>query len=261
MAQSRRLSRNGGLLFVILLGSASSVCGSMDGGAECVLDFLKPEQVGVKATWDDPDRFDFTDEGFGWDGPGNASRDLAIESTEVVGVGWSWRPVDAVFITARIEQPGEFRFRETSTTYPRRQLYARYSPDGKHWSSWNHLQIQKQKNREKPVQAYTGSLRVPYKEQAAYRELVREYSRRDVAWASDEEAAIVWILENDPSFFEKSLPFIGYVQFLFEARLPGGQRIKCIRFSLSYGAGGKHQPPRDEGIRKTHRGPWRFKAE
>ena len=93
MTQSWRFSRNSGLFSVILLAGASSVYGVMDAGKEFVLDFNKPEQVKMKATWNDADKFGMTDEGFGWDGPRNASRDLAIQSTELVGVGWSWRPV------------------------------------------------------------------------------------------------------------------------------------------------------------------------
>lgn len=261
MTQSRRPSRNTGLLLVILLAGASSVYGVMDAEKEFVLDFGKPEQVKMRATWNDPDKFDITDEGLGWDGPRNAHRDLAIQSTQLVGVGWSWRPVHAVHIRSQIKPPGEFKFREKSVTYPPGQLYARYSPDGKHWSSWNHLQMQEPENKDKPAQAYAGSLRVPYKEQATYRELIREYSRRNVPWASDEEAAVAWIFEDEPTFFKKNLPFIGYVQFLFEISLPGGQRIERIHMNLSYSAGGMHSPPKDEEVRKSHKGPWRFKAE
>jgi len=112
-----------------------------------------------------------------------------------------------------------------------------------------------------PQQRYAGTLRVPYKEQDAYRSLLREYSRMDVLWASDEEAAVRWILQKDPKFFEKSLPLVGYVQFLFEASLRGGQRIERIRFELTYGAGGMHSPPKDQSVYQTRDGPWRFKVD
>ncbi len=261
MTQSWRLPGNSVVLLVILSAGTSSVYGFMDAEKEFVLDFGKPEQVKMNATWNDADKFDITEEGFGWDGRRNASRDLAIQSTELVGVGWSWRPVHAVRITAKIEPPGEFKFRESSVTYPCGQIYARYSPDGKHWSSWTHLQMQEPKDKKKPTQAYTGSLRVPYKEQATYRKRIREYSRRNVPWASDEEAAVAWILKHEPAFFENNLSFVGYVQVLFETSLPGGQRIKRIHMNLSYSAGGVHSPPKDEEVRRSHKGPWRFKAE
>ena len=33
--------------------------------------------------------------------------------------------------------------------------------------------------------------------------VVSEYSSLDVPWKSDEEAAVKWILEREPDFFEK----------------------------------------------------------
>jgi hypothetical protein len=249
-----------GLLIVLLIG-ASTADAFMDSSKEFVLDFGDPKGAKEKANWNDPNRFNVTEQGFGWDGPRNAHRDLTIQSTQRVAVGWSWRPVCSVWIRAEIEPAGEFKFRGSSITWPAGQLFARYSPDGMNWSSWNHLNMEKPKDRKKPKQAYRGTLRIPYKEQKAYRKLLREYSRMDVPWGSDEEAAVKWILRKEPRFFQKSLPFVGYVQFLFEASLRGEQRIKRIRFSLSYAASGMHMPPRDKGARKRHRGPWRFRAD
>jgi hypothetical protein len=254
------LTRTVSLVFLLILG-VSRGNGAMDGGKEFVLDFQNPKEVRARAIWNDPDRFNFTEQGFGWDGPDNASRTVMIESTTLLAVGWSWRPVHAVHVTAKIEPPGEFKFRGTSIAYPSGALYARYSPDAKHWSSWMNLQIQIPKDKDKPQQAYKGTLRVPYKEQEVYRKLLREYSRLDVPWSSDEEAAVEWMLKNDAELFQKSLPFIGYVQFLFEIHLRGGQRIRRIHISAGYGTGGLHSLPRDKDVKKTHSGPWRFKAE
>lgn len=40
------------------------------------------------------------------------------------------------------------------------------------------------------------------------------YSRLDVPWVDDEEAFAKWLLARNPNFFERSLPFIGYLEFL-----------------------------------------------
>jgi hypothetical protein len=62
------------------------------------------------------------------------------------------------------------------------------------------------------------------------------------------------------SLFERPPPFIGYVQFLYEAQLRGGQKVKGLQVDVDWWLGGKHHPPKDEGARKGREVPWRFKA-
>jgi hypothetical protein len=76
-----------------------------------------------------------------------------------------------------------------------------------------------------------------------------------------------WILSREPDFFEKQLPFIGYVQFRFEAQFHGGQRIRSLRAEVSYVMSGMYVEPKDEDsiqrARETLRDPipWRFEAK
>jgi hypothetical protein len=101
---------------------------------------------------------------------------------------------------------------------------------------------------------------VPRRERQPYTDLCREYSRLDVPWASDEEAVVRWILDREPDYFSHRLPFIGYVQFLYEVSLQGGERIAQLKLELGYGTGGMHQPPKEPGADADRHGPWRFKA-
>src|SRR5439155_24394570 len=102
---------------------------------------------------------------------------------------------------------------------------------------------------------------VPYREGARYHELRLAYARRDdVPWCSDEEALVKEILKREPTFFGKCTPFIGYVQFLYEAQLQGGQRMKALQFEVSWWLSGKHHPPKNEETTKGRDVPWRFKA-
>jgi hypothetical protein len=245
---------------VVVLPAARPVLGIMMGHETFVLDFTKPEEVKSKATWSDPDKLDVTPAGLGWDGDPRGSRDAWIESVPVA-VGFSWRPVISVSVTAEVLPPGKFIFRENQTIWPGGEIYARYSPDRKHWSSWHCLEMQPPRNKRGPRQTYKGTVRVPYREAKAYRALIRKYVRMDVPWGSDEEAAVRWILEDDPRFFEKQLPFVGYVQFLYETVMRGGKRLKGLRFELHFGAGGAHMPARDPAVEKGHGGPWRFVAQ
>jgi hypothetical protein len=139
-------------------------------------------------------------------------------------------------------------------------LYVRYSLDKKHWSSWQKLQVKgNPQPREKGVK-FTGMLGIPEIARRRYYELVEEYSKLDVPWQSDEEAAVKWILKKEPEFFAKNLPFIGYVQFHFEGLFRGGERITAFDCRLNWSVGGLHLPPKDPDGYKKSEGPWRFDA-
>ena len=247
------------VLFVILVPCiyltsirlASPVSATMIGRKEVVLDFTKPDEIKKSAKWSPVDKLSLFPDGLGWEGPENHSRDMWIESVPVA-VGWSWRPTRTVSVKGEV-LPVKIVSRAG-------QLYARYSPDMKNWSSWQCLQRRASQSKQYPDPWFSCMLRVPYRESKPYRELLRQYWRLDVPWSSDEEAAVRWILQSDPQFFENCMPFIGYVQFLFEISLRGGQKIEKIEFELNYGAGGRASIPRDKSIQKKHRGPWRFKA-
>ena len=109
--------------------------------------------------------------------------------------------------------------------------------------------------------SFHGLIDVPRTEQENYDKLISQYSRMDVPWSSDEEAAVKWILQKEPDFFEQQLPFVGYVQFRMEGFLPGSQRIQHIKMQLSWGVGGIHAPPKNPDDYKTHQGPWRFESQ
>ncbi|HUW57823.1 MAG TPA: hypothetical protein VMZ92_14375 [Planctomycetota bacterium] len=250
------------LLVLLLAGAAREAPGSMHAARRFVLDFTKPETVKKQAVWSPVDRLDMTDAGLGWDGAANASYDAWIQTTEPIGIGWSWRPVQNARVSAEIIPAGEFTFTgEHGVAFPSGTLYVRHSPDTKHWSGWQVLEFETPRDKENPKQRYHGDLRIPYRERGAYGGLVRHYGTMDVPWKSDEEAAVRWIVKNDPKFFEKHTPFIGYLQFLLEISLRGSRRIQRITFDVSYGAGGRHSPPRDPEADKDRQGPWRFKAE
>ena len=102
---------------------------------------------------------------------------------------------------------------------------------------------------------------MPKREREHYDKLRLEYARRqDVPWASDDEALLKELLKRNPAFFEKGIPFVGYVQFLYEAQLEGGPRIQSLEVEVAWQISGKHQPPMDKKTRDGRDGPWRFLA-
>ena len=74
----------------------------------------------------------------------------------------------------------------------------------------------------------------------------------------DEEALVEELVRREPKFFDESAPFIGYIQFLYEAQLHSGQRITGLEVNASWSLGGMHQRPKDENASKGRDVPWRF---
>ena len=146
------------------------------------------------------------------------------------------------------------------------QLYARYSADAKHWTTWQPLEAEPMPpgvagTAKEPTQTFKGLLRVPYRDRGQYGELLSTFSQRqDVPWTSDEEALVKDIVKTDTKFFERQTPFVGYVQLLYETQLPGGQCIQGIDVDAHWAVGGLHAVPRDPKAYTDRDGPWRFRT-
>ncbi len=244
---------------IVMVSAAPTTHAAMKGTAELVLDFTRPDEVGARAKWSDPEEVIPSTEGLVWNGPLHRTHDIWIESTPVA-VGFSWRPTFVVSIEAEVVYGRKWPFTEVVSVFPVGELYARYSPDRKHWSGWQYVQLQRSEDKLSASRAYKGLLRVPYRVRKPYGHFVSKYSTMDVPWRSDEEAVVHWILESDPTFFERHLPFIGYVQFLFETRLSDEHSLKSLTARLWYGTGGGHAPPKDKSVYEKRMGPWRFVA-
>ena len=227
---------------------------------ELIIDFTKPEDAAAKASWSTPDVLAVTAQGLGWDGPAAQLRDGWVE-TRPLAIGLSWRPTAVASLRVSIgpaPAPIHLNSGQTHTPYAG-QVYARYSPDREHWSNWQALSSAPAAP-EAPGRIFVGLLGIPQREREAYGKLGEEYARLDVPWVDDEEARVKWILEKDPKFFERSLPFIGYVEFLFETSFYGGQRIAAFRASAGCGLSGLTRVAKDPAAAKGQDIPWRFKA-
>lgn len=206
------------------------------------------------------DRINLNGKGLGFDGAVNTAIELSLETTKPFAIGTSWRPTRSAHITVEIVPP------KKEVKLPNGQKYTpysgnffvRYSPDSKNWSSWQVLEPQK----EKSVWEYAGNITVSQKESKKYQDYIYKYHKEDVPWKSDEEAAVKWILEKEPDFFRKGIPFIDYLQFLLETSLNGNQRIQKIKISVSSSVGGMSTIPKDGKYQDGRSSiPWRFKAK
>ena len=141
-------------------------------------------------------------------------------------------------------------------------MFVRYSPDNKNWSTWQAMNYPVPQDKSPNRRKFTAFVNVPQREHKEYLSYMEKYQKMDVPWVSDEEALVQWILSEEPHFFSKSIPFVGYVQFLYEISLPANQRITNLQASAGFGLSGEHQPPKDKNAYKERDNiPWRFKAK
>ncbi len=225
------------LLTIVFLSVSFASRAFIFGDNDVSVNFTKPSSTLTNVTWSTPDKLSTSTNGFGWNGSSNTYQDYWIQSIPIP-LGVSWRPTRLITVTSSVKP---------STNHLGR-LFIRYSPDKKHWSTWQSLS------------SPSVQVEVPGVSSAEYDTLLREYSRLDVPWASDEEAASQWILQRYPDFFEKHLPFIGYAQFRMEGLLPGNIWIESLSMHFSWGISGLSVLPRDPEAHDKRQGTWRFEA-
>lgn len=215
-----------------------------------------------RCEWSPADKYSITSGGLGWDGAPDGN-ELGYGSilTKPFSLAYFWRPTTSVSIKVEM-RPGPRMRTEPDAHYweDAGQMFARYSPDLVHWSSWQALQRASLSNR-----IFTGQIAIPSRERAAYEKLRVEYETRNSSQGSNEEKVVRWITKNNPGFFANHLPFVGYVQLLFEGEFVAGNRFKQLDASFSFSVGGLHTEPSDSKEREQFQKdmmtvPWRFKG-
>ncbi len=248
------------MTLLVIVAFWAIVCAEVDRNQVLDLDFTRPERIRTLVAWSDAEKLNITNSGLGWDGDANAHRDVAIWTLKPMAVGWTWHPLTSMHIEAEAFPPGQFQFTGTnSISWPvtAGDLYVRYSADARHWSTWQVLEKVPPTSRDKPQLRFSGSVGVPEQARRSYHQWINRFaSSLGTRLAVDEEAAAKWIQTKDPSFFSTQQPFIGYLDFLWEKEIGGGERVRQLRIEVGYGRGGKTPVP----VGHTEKGYWRFKT-
>jgi hypothetical protein len=228
------------------------------------IDFTKPGYE-EKVSWSEADS-SVTSGGLGWNGKSTSSPDVWF-LTEPMALGLHWRPASMVSVVAKISSGmGSKDAQPDPSMAPWfGSVYVRYGPDRKHWTDWQVLQVlQVDENllRKKDQVLFTSTLRIPNRDREDYEKLLREFQRKaNVSWGSDEGAAVRWIVAEDPTFFEKRVPFMGYLQFLYESRLQKTRRVASFSVDVEYALGGRAILPREDVLSQfNERRPWDYRA-
>lgn len=203
------------------------------------------------ATWSS--QWQLTDHRLVFPPPAPGTSYEAWFQTGPLPVGLAWRPPSSARFAITVQGEAEDGFPLDA--------FARYGCDGVHWSTWYPLTKTASPPFPLPgaVQSYSLELRVPYPAQQAYRNKMQEWWRTDPDWSSDEDAFCRWLTEQEPDFFAREMPFLGYVQFLFEsAGLGQDLRIQAIHVQKTWGVGGLSSIPKP-GVQTDSEGPWHFR--
>lgn len=199
------------------------------------LDFTKPK-VAEQASWTQSAYLKLGPSGLVNEAPGNVFVPLQLQTTEPIAIGLAWRPARSASIDATLSP--------VSTSKGR--MFVRYSPDTKHWSSW---QVLSSRSAGPAVYAFSGELVVPQQERDEYDKMC--------LGIDDAEACAQQVVTSQPDYFAKHIPFIGYVEVLYEADFHAGQRIEHLNIYIPWGVGGLTSTTTN----KTTPGPWRFRAK
>jgi len=226
------------------------------GGKELTIDFSRTAEARAQAHWSPS--LTLSADGIGLDAAEGVTREAWIE-TVPIPVGMSWRAPAAVRVAAEMT-PRAFETADAdggrSITDPG-TLYVRYSPDSQHWSTWQVL-VRGGGGREADPR-HSALILVPRSARKEYEQQLRTYAGLDVPWSSDEDAASRWIVSQDPSFFERNLPFVGYVQLRLERDFASSERLQSLSVEIRYSMGGLHAAPADESAsRGRDSQPWSF---
>ncbi|MDZ4820960.1 MAG: hypothetical protein SGJ20_18500 [Planctomycetota bacterium] len=251
------------LALVIACLSTDVATAIITSGQQQVIDFTQPEQAAKLATWSEPERLGCTKEGFGWDGEKTTYRDGWIE-TEPLAIGRSWIPPQnaGIRITLQTNYPADVATGQKSAIFYTPSIYVRYSADRVHWSDWQPTD-KKEDPRNPGTPLYTTRIGLARRASETYHAKLEEWSRRDdIDWGSDEDAFCRWLVKQDPEFFAKERPFIGYVQFLIEDSFKGSQRLTRFDAGVYWSVSGLHQNPKNPAgaKRQNDRGAWSFRG-
>lgn len=186
--------------------------------------------------------------------PPNQSIDIWIQ-THAFSIGMSWRPPTSTGISVSIDGTLNEPNQQSAS---RSRVFFRYSPDKLNWSSWYFTTATETNAAE--GSRYQGSLVLPEIASERYNSLMREWWATSPAWKSDEHEFCDWLIRKEPNFFEKELPFIGYIQVRIEqSNITRAGNVKAITIKYSSGVGGLTSPAKDSSkVRKTTGNKWFF---
>ncbi len=247
------MSRNASLVVAISSLAIATTCPApIEDEDNLTIDFSNEKDAHAKAEWSVPDGCGLDKSGLGCDvksAPGWWVK------TNPLPIGLASRPAVGAIATVTITSAKLYLVGDGPKVAMEPSfcdVFARYSPDYKHWSSWQPL-VRTEKESGELI--FKADLVVPTREQEQYDRYLDSYLKSHRDDGADEEAIVRSLLQSQPDFFEHSLPFIGYIQFLLEGPKYQASRIKRFEAEVVWGVSGFGMSSHADLNAR-----WRFKA-
>jgi len=242
---------------VLLLAGPAIAGAQIIMGEEIKFDFTKPETLKERLDYSDHDKLALSEKGLGWEAKeGQILSSAWFQTTAPIPLGYAWTPTAGVTIHAHLDV--DFPYIGANSLGV---LYVRYSPDTKNWSAWQALEGDRRPDKSRLTHDYSGAVIIPQRDRTPYYALLQEFYKLHPESAGDEEDAVRWIVKNDPHYFEKTLPFVGYIQFLFESPLHGGEHLKSMHNLVIWTLPGIHtRSKREREYDAKKPSPWQYRA-
>ena len=237
--------------FSLLICSLEAGAGILSAGQEKIV--FQADKISPEVTWSP--RLSLTENGLTSKGlPANQSQDVWLQ-THAFPIGLSWRPPGSASFSISFD--GTLN---EDSIYGKARIFIRYSCDKEHWSTW--YEAERTEEKKDGSQIYKVRLWLPEISRERYNDLMREWGKSKPVWSSDETEFCEWLIKNEPDFFSKEFPFIGYVQVRLEkSSINSSQQIRSLTVDHSWAVGGISSIPDDKSkVRKDTDAPWFFNA-
>jgi hypothetical protein len=219
------------------------------GSVRLSVDFTKPEEAASMARWSLPDRIRCGPEGLGFEGPETSSYDFQVLVTRPLPVGRvGWAATNAG-VGAKVHWTGP------AADKVHGRLFLRRSTDAEHWTAWSEVPSV---GASDATHEHRTRLSVP---RATLEEWTRLRARHrqeagDAPLERSDRAVAAAVERERPGWLAREQPFLGYLQFLYEAGIPGGHALRRIDVQASYVVPGPDVPA---GRGEAHE-PWDFRT-
>ena len=165
---------------ILVLATFQISQGTITDFKQLQIDFSNAADAKAKATWSPVEHLNIGPDGLGWDGDAATLRDGRIR-TRPLALGMTWRApyVASVRLALRPEPtPIKLNSGQTSVPFPG-TAYVRYSPDLKHWSTWQVLartEASLPHEKDQPGRYFLAPIQVPQLIREQYDNLLTDYS-------------------------------------------------------------------------------------
>ena len=234
-------------LFVIfsLLSSSLLHSGGISLG-RTKIEFTPNSKTLASVTIENIDKLNITNKGLGWDSNSSRTQQISLQSKAIASPTIHQPEIQASVSINVISDKRDPSIKKMDiyNASASGTFFVRYSANKNHWSSWIALTQNEPKaypfdDHNHHYSQFSTTLAIPEVDRSNYLAHFAVFKKQDdVNWTNDELALAYWITQKEPDFFNKNIPYIGWIQFRYEGHIQGSKRIKTINLLTGFSVGG-----------------------